>query len=232
MMSEFEAVGYPELTRCLLDLSANYFWPLLEEVAPKLGSYEVLVGSAQEIAQYLFTSAAKKGVSYCLVHRDIMQRHSKVFEILEYAGFISKREGSRSMKSGGRGVLFSINLCNLLEMTSGRRLTSELAGQWTEGTDDPFELHVTNPDYARIRVPEPGPDQDLSILKKDISTLAKSNAYPYGLTEDKIERLKDAGFKTILDIAEASDEQILEIHMIGPRSLSRLRDVIHQAIWM
>jgi len=48
-MQEFAAVTYPELTKCLLDLSSNYFWPLLEEVAPKLGTYEVLVEPAQEM---------------------------------------------------------------------------------------------------------------------------------------------------------------------------------------
>ena len=90
IMQEFDAAGYPELTKCLLDLSGNYFWPLLEEVAPKLGSYEILVPPAEQIAQHIFSSCARKGVSYCLIHRDIMQRQSKVYEILEYAGFISK----------------------------------------------------------------------------------------------------------------------------------------------
>ncbi|MGO4263980.1 hypothetical protein, partial [Lysobacter sp. TAB13] len=88
-INESEAVGYPELTRCLLFLSADYFWPLLEEVAPKLGSYEVLVQPAQSIAQFIFNNCAKKESSYCLVHRDIVQKQSKIFEILEYAGFFS-----------------------------------------------------------------------------------------------------------------------------------------------
>jgi hypothetical protein len=231
-MREFTSIGYPELTKTLLELSGNYFWPLLEEVAPKLGSYEALVAPAQEIAQHIFSACAKKGVSYCLVHREIMQRQSKIFEILEYAGFISKREASRAMKSGGRGVVFSVNLCNLLEMTTGRRLTSELAHQWTQGTDDPYELHVSNPEYAKIQIPDPGTDHTLSILYKPISTLGKSNAYPYGLTDDKISRLEDAGFETIVSVAEADDEAILGIHMIGPQSLQRIRDVVFQAIWM
>jgi hypothetical protein len=231
-MREFSSIGYPELTKTLLELSGNYFWPLLEEVAPKLGSYEVLVDPAQEIAQHIFLACAKKGVSYCLVHREIMQRQSKIYEILEYAGFISKREASRAMKSGGRGVVFSVNLCNLLEVTSGRRLTSELAHQWTQGTDDPYELHVSNPEYAKIQIPNPSTDQTLSILYKPISTLGRSNAYPYGLTDDKISRLEDAGFETIVSVAEADDDNILGIHMIGPQSLKRIRDVVFQAIWM
>lgn len=231
-MQEFETTGYPELTKCLLDLSGNYFWPLLEEVAPKLGSYEVLVAPAQEIAQHIFSSCARKGVIYCLIHRDIMQRQSKIYEILEYAGFIAKREASRAMKSGGRGAVFAVNLCNLLEMTPGRRLTSELAQQWIERTDDPFEFHVNNPDLSRVKIPDPGPERDLSILGKPISTLAQSNAYPYGLTADKIVRLEEGGLETILDVAEATDDQILAIHMVGPRSLKRIRDAVYQAIWM
>ncbi|UYO49897.1 hypothetical protein KQX64_04635 [Rhodopseudomonas palustris] len=232
MMNESSVVTYPELTKCLLELSANYFWPLLEEVAPKLGAYEVLIPPSQEIAQYIFLSCAGKRLSYCLVHRDIMQRHSKVFEILEYAGFIAKREASRSMKSGGRGAMFSLNLCNLLDVTTGRRLTSDLAHQWSVGDDEPFELHVGNPEYARIVVPMAGPERDPSVFEKPVETLRRSNAYPYGLTEDKIERLSQAGFRTVFDVANATDERILSIYMIGPRSLKRIRDVIYQAVWM
>lgn len=232
LMREFSAIGYPELTKCMLELSGNYFWPLLEEVAPKLGSYEVLVEPAQEIAQHIFLSCAKKGTTYCLIHRDIMQRQSKIFEILEYAGFISKREASRALKSGGRGVVYFVNLCNLLDVTAGKRLTSELANQWIEGLDDPFELHVSNPEYSKIRVPDPKPEHELSILSKPIETLAQSNAYPYGLTTDKIVRLREAGINSIQDLAEVSDDKILDIYMVGPRSLKRIRDVVYQAIWM
>ncbi|WLB53904.1 hypothetical protein [Bradyrhizobium japonicum] len=231
-MNEFEALGYPELTKCFLSLSGNYFWPLLEEVAPKLGSYEVLVQPAQEIAHIIFSACARRRVSYVLVHRDIMQRQLKIYEILEYAGFVSKKEASRAMKSGGRGVIFSVNLCNLLEMTPGRRLTSELAQNWIDGTDEPFELRDTNSDYSRIEVPVPGVEQDLAILGKPIATLTKSNAYPYGLTEDKVGRLEGAGLDTILAVAEAPDEVILGIYGVGQANLRRIRDVVHQAIWM
>ncbi|WID94653.1 hypothetical protein QO058_17665 [Bosea vestrisii] len=231
-INESESVGYPELTKCLLFLSADYFWPLLEEVAPKLGSYEILVNPAQSIAQFIFINCAKKESSYCLIHRDVIQKQSKIFEILEYAGFFSRREASRALKSGGRGVVLSANLCNLLEVTPGNRLTSELATQWLDGSDEPFELHVMNPDYNRIAIPEIGSDADLTIFSKGISTLQRSNAYPYGLTFDKVWRLENNGYTTIQDVAEADDEAILSIYMIGPRSLKRIRDVIYQAIWM
>src|SRR5215207_9237278 len=135
-------------------MHAISFRKLLEEVAPKLGTYEILVGPAQEVAQFLFLACAKKSVSYSMVHRDIMQRHSKIFEILEYAGFMSRRYASRALKSGGRGVVFSMNLCNLLEVLPGSRLTSDLAEQWTKGTDEPFELHVTNPEFSRLEIPD------------------------------------------------------------------------------
>jgi len=231
-MQELSSVGYPELTQCMLYLSGNYFWPLLEEVAPKLGTYEILVGPAQEVAQFLFLACAKKSVSYSMVHRDIMQRHSKIFEILEYAGFMSRRDASRALKSGGRGVVFSMNLCNLLEVLPGSRLTSDLAEQWTKGTDEPFELHVTNPEFSRLEIPDATPGEDLSILQKPISHLRLSNAYPYGLTDDKVTRLEGAGLSRIVDVAQAPDEQILDIAFIGPKSLKRIRDVVYQAIWM
>lgn len=231
-MEESSTIGYQDLTKCLLFLSADYFWPLLDEVAPKLGSYEILVPPAQEIAQFVFNQCAKKQTSYCLVHRDIIQRQSKIFEILEYAGFFSRREASRSLKSGGRGLVLSVNLCNLLESTPGRRLTSELADQWLDGADEPFELYSMNPEYSKIEIPELQPETDLSIFSKPISTLQRSNSYPYGLTEDKVNRLEQEGFETIEGVAEAKDEDILSIYMIGPKSLKRIRDVIYQAVWM
>lgn len=231
-VDESSNIGYPELTKCLIFLSADYFWPLLEEVAPKLGTYEIMVPPAREIAQFVFDSCAKKQSSYCLIHRDIVQRQSKIFEILEYAGFFSRREASRALKSGGRGLVLSVNLCNLLEATPGRRLTSELADQWLDGADEPFELHVMNPEYSKIAIPEPQEETDLSILSKPISTLGRSNAYPYGLTDDKIWRLQHHGFETIQSVAEATDEDIMAIYMIGEKSLKRIRDVIYQAVWM
>jgi hypothetical protein len=42
-MQELSSVGYPELTQCMLYLSGNYFWPLLEEVAPKLAPTKFLL---------------------------------------------------------------------------------------------------------------------------------------------------------------------------------------------
>ncbi|MDB5652928.1 MAG: hypothetical protein JWQ94_541 [Tardiphaga sp.] len=231
-MSEFSAIGYPEITKCMLELSSNYFWPLLDEVAPKLGSYEVFVEPAREVAHLIFSACAKKGVTYCLVHRDIMQKLSKIFEMLEYAGFISKREASRAMKSGGRGVVYSVNLCNLLEMTSGRRLTADLASQWTKTTDDPYELRYTNAALSQINIPTISEEKDLAILTKPISFLKKSNAYPYGLTDDKIYRLEFAGFITIKDVVEADDDAILAIYKVGKVHLKRIRDVVFQAVWM
>jgi hypothetical protein len=125
-----------------------------------------------------------------------------------------------------------MNLCNLLEVLPGSRLTSDLAEQWTKGTDEPFELHVTNPEFSRLEIPDATPGEDLSILQKPISHLRRSNAYPYGLTDDKVTRLEGAGLSRIVDVAQAPDEQILDIAFIGPKSLKRIRDVVYQAIWM
>lgn len=37
---EQSTVGLTALSSCFLSLASNYYWPLLEEVAPKLGVYE------------------------------------------------------------------------------------------------------------------------------------------------------------------------------------------------
>jgi hypothetical protein len=55
-----------------------------------------------------------------------------------------------------------MNLCNLLEVLPGSRLTSDLAEQWTKGTDEPFELHVINPEFSRLEIPDATPGEDLS----------------------------------------------------------------------
>jgi hypothetical protein len=30
-------VGIPEVTKCFLEMAMDHYWPLMEEVAPKLG---------------------------------------------------------------------------------------------------------------------------------------------------------------------------------------------------
>lgn len=225
------SVGYPEMTTAFLSIASNYFWPLLEEVAPKLGMYEPLVAPSEKIARHLFDLSADKKTGYVLVHREIVQKFGKIFEILEYAGFISKRDASRAMKSGGRGTVYAVNLCNLLEAISGNRLTVDLSRTLTN-SKEVAELHVSSNFVQGVELPALSEDADLRILDLNINMLEKSDIYPYGLTKNKIDKLKDAGFQTIGQLAEAKDHELLRIDTIGSKSLGRIRDVVYQAIWM
>jgi predicted RecB family nuclease len=72
----------------------------------------------------------------------------------------------------------------------------------------------------------------LGILEKNIDILGKSRAYPYGLTADKIARLKEVGIETIQTLWETTDARLQEIDGVGPAAIKRMRDVMQQAIWM
>lgn len=225
------SVGYPEMTNAFLSIASNYFWPLLEEVAPKLGMYEPLVQPAERIGRHLFEIAAERRMGYVLVHREIMQKYAKVFEILEYAGFIAKRDASRAMKSGGRGTVYAVNFCNLLEAISGNRLTVDLSNALINSKET-AELHASSAFIQGVELPQLSEEADLRILDLEIENLQKSHIYPYGLTENKVQRLRQAGFNTIGEIADATDVKLMAIETIGDKSLRRIRDVIYQAIWM
>lgn len=80
--------------------------------------------------------------------------------------------------------------------------------------------------------PLPLPEGKLQVFDLPIEKLEKSSIYPYGLTESKIEELKKEGFKTIGTLADASDQQLLEVATIGERWLERIRSVVGQAVWM
>ena len=75
-------------------------------------------------------------------------------------------------------------------------------------------------------------DRHIGILELDIETLKKSNIFPYGLTEDKIKRLKEHGYVKVGELAEASEEQLKEIYRIGDKTTRRIKNVVEQAIWM
>ena len=89
------------------------------------------------------------------------------------------------MKSGGRGGRYALNLCNLLEKSPGARLTTDLLRKWTQEIHEPTEFNRASK-LQRVQLPsEEGPEQ-LGILSLEIEKLAKSQVYPYGLTEAKI----------------------------------------------
>ena len=238
--NEKDKIGLPDIVECLLDMSSNYYWPLMEEVAPKLGIYEPMIQPSQEVAEALVENAIRPvrlgtrttAQDRVIVHRSLVQQLAKPFEILEYLGFVAKREASRALKSGGRGSVYALNLCNLLEKIPGRRITLENVGEWTRGEPDPSEIHSSGSTLTEIKMPAIAEGQDLSILNREISVLAQSRAYPYGLTQNKISRLTEAGLAIVGELAAASDEDLLDLDTIGPVALARIRNVVNQAIWM
>ncbi|MCP4110935.1 MAG: hypothetical protein GY749_36340 [Desulfobacteraceae bacterium] len=223
--------GLTDLGNALLSLSNNYYWPLLEELRPKLGKYELMIDPALEIADIIFKHCGSDGRRSAIIHRNLINKLSKPFEMLEYAGFIARRDVSRAMKSGGRGSRFVLSLCVLLELTPGTRLTSNLFQQWMNKQDDPAEFHKGSR-INEIDLPEAPDSEELSILSEPIEKIMKSNVYPYGLTGQKFEILEEAGFKTIGDIAGATNEQLLSLQTIGSATLDRMRNAVFQAIWM
>ena len=227
-----KSIGYNVLSKTLIRLAADYYWPLLEEVKPKLGRYVPAVESAQQIANILFKTCATSTSQSLLIHRQIVARYSKPFEILEYAGFIARREASRALKSGGRGPRFAVNLCNLLERISGSRMTSQLFEQWSGSSDIPVELHQKGAIFDGIQVPTPKDSDEMEILSMPIEILAKSKSYPYGLTPQKITILKEAGYTTVGDLATAPADDLLQLEKVGHVFLDRFRSVVGQAIWM
>ena len=225
-------VGFSQLSDTLLTLASDHYWPLLEELKPKLGVYGPMVEPARGIAEIMFESCGKaRGCPYALVHRDTTERLAKPFEMLEYVGFVARRQVSRAMKSGGRGARFAVNLCNLLEITPGTRLTRDLFERWCKERPDPVEFHRGSP-LKELALPELSDSAELEILGEPVRTLAKSNAYPYGLTEAKILVLEEAEVKTVKDLAEAPDEFLQSLSYVGPASIRRFRNVVGQAIWM
>ena len=232
-LGEESRFGLPELKNVLLKLSSDYYWPLLDEVAPKLGPYEPLVEPCRDLAEAIFQHAGSASSSSTIIHRDLIQRLAKLFEILEYVGFISRREASKAMKSGGRGPRYSLNLANLLEVSPKAQLTADFFNDWHDSQPNVSEIHA-NSSVIKVELPEIviGDDAELSVFKLKVDALAKSSAYPYGLTDGKMELLKSAGYSTIGEVADATDEQLNEIDGIGRKTIDRIRAVVNQAIWM
>lgn len=233
-------ISIPELNSCLLNMAEDYYWPLMEEVAPKLGVYEPLIEPSislfesvvEHLVRPLRQAARTVAQDRVTIHRSLVSQFAKIFEILEYLGFMAKREASRGMKSGGRGPVFAVNLCSILEQIPTKRLTIEMIDEWIEGRPDLAEIHISASTFSFVAIPTLNEENQLGILSKEVDVLGKSKAYPYGLTEDKISRLKASGISTVQKLAEVSDEDLLAIEMVGPATVKRMRDVVLQAIWM
>lgn len=231
LLNTDKTIGFPILSEVMLELSRDYYWPMIDEVRLKIGIYEALIEPSESLAEMLYQTCAQKSGTSCIIHRNIVSRLEKILEILEYTGFIARREVSRGMKSGGRGTRFVLNLCNLLEVVSGTRLTKDLFDSWRKRESDDIQFS-SNSNLNTIDLPEIPEDKNLSILELPIEKLKKSDMFPYGITDNKLELLKEQGFDTVGKLAEAPDEVILKIDGIGERSLERFRSVLGQAIWM
>jgi hypothetical protein len=234
-----EKIGIPDVNKCFLDMATDHYWPLMEEVAPKLGVYEPLIEPAREVMEVIVEHASKSvrevrtvAQDRALIHRQIVGHYSKIFEILEYLGFLARREASRALKSGGRGPVFAINLCNLLDSVPSKRLTFEMIDQWIEGSPEPAEFHIAGQAFHDIKLPVLPDEHGLAILEKSVTVLSKSAAYPYGLTGNLIDRLRAAGITTVGQLANTDDPSLDQIEYIGDATIKRIRDVVYQAIWM
>lgn len=227
-------VGLNVLTDLLVNrMAADHFWPLFEELRGKLGPYEQMIPAAEELASTIFEVCGKSQQRKSIILlREISERLQKPLGILEYCGFISRREASRGMKSGGRGTRFVLNLCNLLEASPGSRLTQDLYDRWRlREKEDPLEFHRSSK-LQGITIPALQDGASLPILDQPISRLLQGNAFPFGLTENLLHTLEQGGFRDIRDLAKASDQELDGLANIGPAKVKRIRSVVGQAVWM
>lgn len=223
--------GIPSLRALLMSLAGDYFWPLLEEVRPKLGTYEPMAQVSETIAEQLFDFAGVSTVASVVIKREICQSIAKPMEILEYLGFIAKREASRAVSGGGRGPRYSLNLATLLERTHTKQLSNALVDRWLHDHNEVLSISGSN-NPINVTMPALSTASDLTVFALSVEKLQKSNAYPYGLTPDKIQRLIGSGFTTIGEVAQATDAQLDAVPLIGEVWLRRIRDVVSQSIWM
>ena len=223
--------GFSSLRSLLMALAGDYFWPLLEEVRPKLGMYEPMAEVSQTIAEQLFEFAGESGTASVVIKREICQSIAKPLEILEYLGFIAKREASRAVTGGGRGPRYSLNLATLFERTRTKQLSNSMVKNWLYDHVEVLSINSSNNPIS-IVMPVLSTTNDLTVFALPVNKLQKSNAYPYGLTNDKIQRLVASGFSTIGEVAQASDEQLDAVPLIGDVWVRRIRDVVSQSIWM
>jgi hypothetical protein len=211
----------------------EHFWPLFEEVKPKLGKYEPLAELAQDIAEKVFDFAGQNRNGSVVIHRQVCQKLNKALEILEYVGFIVKREASRAVigGGGGRGPRYVLNAATLLDSTQNKRLSKELLDRWLTEQGDIAYIGA-NSELLNLPLPDLPEMAELSVFSLGVDSLKKSKVYPYGLTDDKCTKLANAGFNTIGNLAAARDDEIDRIKGIGSAWVDRVRAVVAQAVWM
>lgn len=220
------------MSETMLRLASDFFWPMLEEVKIKIGMYEPLMAGSIKLAEKIYAECGSKRATSCIIHRQWVSKYAKPLEILEYVGFIAKREASRGLKSGGRGTRYALNLCNTLENISGTRLTQELFSLWMGNSQEDTQFSANTNIFDDVILGTPDSNQEIGILNLPIAVLRKSKIFPNGLTEDKIQRLEARGWNTVGEVAEKTDTELQEIEMIGPKTVTRIKNTVEQAIWM
>lgn len=235
-LDDYSTINIHRVGDSLKSLSSNYLYPALEELRTKLGAYTPMLEIAENIAQIIFTDCGKRKVNSMVVHRDHVQRIGKVFEILEYTGFIAKREASRSLaKSGsGRGPRYAMSLGPLFEKIHGGTMSYELIASFLRISVANEEMVEYAPfsELSEFSYPEPEIEVPLDILKLPIERLQTSQAIPYGLTQLMITALGSGGYKTVEDVVKVSMEKLKELPHIGDAKARRIRNAVEQAIWM
>lgn len=232
ILEEEEKVTFSKLNSVFLNLAGEFFWPMLEEIKYKIGIYEPLMDCCMKIAEVIYSECGEKRATSFIIHRNLANKFSKPLEILEYAGFIARREASRGMKQGGRGTRYAINLCNVLENVAGTRLTKELYEDWLQSKVEDVQFAANNVKFVEMTLPDIDVEKNLGILDFAIERLRKSKIFPYGLTEDKVMRLKDAGYHTVGELAACPEKDLKKIYRVGENTVIRIKNVVDQAIWM
>ncbi|RQT55079.1 hypothetical protein DF050_09800 [Burkholderia cepacia] len=104
--------------------------------------------------------------------------------------------------------------------------------QWTLYAREEAIQFSRGSKLSDIELPDTSDDADLAIFSEEITVLKQSNAYPYGLSDHKIQLLRDAGYRTVGDLIDAPDDELDGVYGIGEATLLRIRNVLGQAIWM
>lgn len=217
-------------------LASDYLYPALDELQTKLGGYAPMLAIAEQISPIIFEDCGKRRVNAMIVHRDHIQRIGKVFEILEYTGFIAKREASRSLSksASGRGPRYAVSLGPLFEKIPGGTLSYELIAtlvRITVANEELVEYPPTS-ELQKFNCPEPEDEMELDVLSLSVAKLKVGSAIPYGLTPLMIDALVTAKLNTVKDVVEVPIEALKQLPLIGGAKARRIRNVVEQAIWM
>jgi hypothetical protein len=229
-----DKVTLNEVSDCFKELAENHYFPLLEELEPKLGAYAQQVKTAIALATTIFDVGGAARTPLLTIHREHDQRLRKSFEILEYCGFLVRREASRSLTGGGgRGPRFALSFPCLVEKVKGVRVDNELFDRLMSVSPEVGEIPTGHPALSAIPTPTISDDPvSLDLLELPIDRLAKSRIYPYGLTPEKLKILKEHGITTIGALAAMSESELQQLPRHGPAYAERAMHVARDAIWM